>query len=94
MRPTPALLPRLCCPASAAPPLQEKGHPDMAKIEPDEEKVWGFKGDIQSVCQLVRVLTTIAFTASAHHASVNFGQVRCSDYLERVPGWQIGRSTA
>ncbi len=96
MQPSPQLCapPLLCCPASTALPLQEKGHQDLAKVEADEEKVWGFEGDIQSVGQLVRVLTTIAFTASAHHASVNFGQVRCSDYLERVRGGLSGRSTA
>jgi hypothetical protein len=39
-----------------------------------EEEVWGFAGPIPSLEKLVWVLTTIAWTASGHHAAVNFGQ--------------------
>ena len=38
-----------------------------------EEEVWGFAGLIPSVEKLTWVLTTIAWTASGHHAAVNFG---------------------
>ncbi|KAL4458477.1 hypothetical protein ABPG75_013342 [Micractinium tetrahymenae] len=60
---------------------KDNGHPDMKLAEPDEAKVWGFAGPIGSVKQLTRVLTTIAWTASAHHASVNFGQYDFSSLL-------------
>lgn len=52
---------------------QDKGHPDMKLVETEEEKAWVFAGGIATREQLARLLTTIAWTASAHHASVNFG---------------------
>lgn len=54
---------------------QTVGHGDLMNFNiASEEEVWGFAGPISTQQQLVRVLTTIAFTASAHHAAVNFGQ--------------------
>lgn len=49
------------------------GHGDLVGIA-TEEDVWGFAGPIASRGELVRLLNTIASTASAHHAAVNFGQ--------------------
>ncbi|KAL4422175.1 hypothetical protein ABPG77_006864 [Micractinium sp. CCAP 211/92] len=63
---------------------KDNGHPDMKLVEPDEAKVWGFAGPIPSVEKLTRVLTTIAWTASAHHASVNFGQYDFASLLFNV----------
>lgn len=52
---------------------QTKAHPDLT-----DQSHWGVKDParLSSVSELLRVLVTIAFTASAHHAAVNFGQVR------------------
>ena len=46
-----------------------------------EEEIWGFSGPIPSVEKLTWVLTTIAWTASGHHAAVNFGQYDYSAFL-------------
>lgn len=54
---------------------QEKGHPDLVKFNiATEQEVWGFEGPIITVDRLVHILATIAWTASCHHAAVNFSQ--------------------
>ncbi len=67
--------------------MQEEGHPDlrpylMRKLgisaDAADAEIWGFAGEISSIPALVCILVTIAWTASAHHAAVNFGQVRPS----------------
>jgi len=37
-------------------------------------QVWGIGRNIPGAAELTDILTTIAWTASAQHASVNFGQ--------------------
>jgi len=62
---------------------KNESHPDLVQhCGISEEEVWGLKvpsgapvkGPITTHAQLLRVLTTIGFTASGHHAAVNFGQ--------------------
>lgn len=87
---------------------QTVGHGDLLNFNiASEEDIWGFSGPIATQQQLVRVLTTIAFTASAHHAAVNFGQYDFSGLIlnfssmVRKPmpskgdkAWQVGRCLA
>eukprot|EP00775_Hariotina_reticulata_P007328 gene7328-7540_t len=70
--------------------VKEQGHPDVLEIVEDllrkggldkdtaktaaEQEVWGFSGPIPNVDALAWICTTIAWTASGHHAAVNFGQ--------------------
>ncbi|KAG2491172.1 hypothetical protein HYH03_010384 [Edaphochlamys debaryana] len=54
--------------------VKAEGHPDAKLSGRDEEQVWGFEGPIPSIDELVQILVTIAYMASAHHAAVNFGQ--------------------
>ena len=60
--------------------VQEKGHPDKGA---GPQGGWPALTDIAS---LAEALATIAFTGSAHHAAVNFGQVggRTLPRAERV----------
>ncbi|KAF6251346.1 lipoxygenase [Scenedesmus sp. NREL 46B-D3] len=46
-----------------------------------EQEVWGFSGAIPTTNKLAWILTTIAWTASGHHAAVNFGQYDYSSLL-------------
>ncbi|EFN59698.1 hypothetical protein CHLNCDRAFT_33552 [Chlorella variabilis] len=64
--------------------VKAEGHPDLKLVEPDEAAVWGFAGPIPDVPTLVHVLATIAWTASAHHAAVNFGQFDFASLLLNV----------
>jgi lipoxygenase len=57
--------------------IKEKGHPD-------KEEGWPELKDISS---LVSILTTIAWTASAHHAAVNFGQYAYSAWMPNRPSF-------
>ncbi len=43
--------------------MREKGHPDKKEGWPE----------LRTVTDLRDILTTVAFTGSAHHAAVNFG---------------------
>ncbi|EFJ46750.1 hypothetical protein VOLCADRAFT_105416 [Volvox carteri f. nagariensis] len=64
------------------------GHGDLMKfgLRPGGEKqLWGFAGDITSVQQLVRVLATIAWLGSGHHAAVNFGQYDYTSFVLNAP---------
>ncbi|PSC75994.1 lipoxygenase [Micractinium conductrix] len=70
--------------------VKDKGHPDMKLVETEEEKAWVFAGGIATREQLARLLTTIAWTASAHHASVNFGQYVFASLLLNV-SWLVRR---
>ncbi len=60
--------------------MQNKAHPDVKLNHPDEAQAWGFAGPIPTVDALVQVLATVAWTSSAKHAAVNFGQVSLSFY--------------
>jgi len=64
--------------------VKDVGHQDVKLVQPDEATAWGFAGPIDSLGKLVRVLTTIAFIASAHHAAVNFGQYDFASLLFNV----------
>ncbi|CAL8464299.1 g3834 [Coccomyxa elongata] len=55
--------------------VREKGHPD-------KKEGWPV---LKSVTDLRDILTTIAFTGSAHHAAVNFGQYDYSGYMPNRP---------
>ena len=57
--------------------VQEKGHPDKG-VGPA-----GGWTPITDIASLAEALVTIAFTGSAHHAAVNFGQV-CASRLSRA----------
>ncbi|GAB4813772.1 hypothetical protein N2152v2_000818 [Parachlorella kessleri] len=60
---------------------KNQGHPDVKLNHPDEAQAWGFAGPIPTVDALVHVLATVAWTSSAHHAAVNFGQYDFSGLL-------------
>ncbi|KAK9829773.1 hypothetical protein WJX72_007819 [[Myrmecia] bisecta] len=51
--------------------IRDKGHPDVKRGWPQ----------MRTVADLTRILTTIAWTASAHHAAVNFGQYDFSGFM-------------
>ncbi|BDA49833.1 Lipoxygenase 2.3, chloroplastic [Coccomyxa sp. Obi] len=55
--------------------VREKGHPDKKEGWPA----------LSTVTDLRDILTTIAFTGSAHHAAVNFGQYDYSGYMPNRP---------
>ncbi|EFJ46751.1 hypothetical protein VOLCADRAFT_105417 [Volvox carteri f. nagariensis] len=64
------------------------GHGDLMEfgLRPGgEEQLWGFEGNITSVQQLVRVLATIAWLGSGHHAAVNFGQYDYTSFVLNAP---------
>jgi len=50
-----------------------------------EKEVWGFSGNIPTIDALAWICTTIAWTASGHHAAVNFGQASKGHIYQRVP---------
>lgn len=60
---------------------QTKAHPDL------DDTHWGLKdpSKISSRAELVNILVTIAWTASAHHAAVNFGQYDFTSYPLNAP---------
>jgi len=84
--------------------LQTKAHPDIGK------DTWGVKdpSKISTKAELVRVLVTIAWTASARHAAVNFGQYDFTSYPLNAPSlirkpiprkpsdkeWKVGTTSA
>ncbi|EIE18646.1 Lipoxigenase [Coccomyxa subellipsoidea C-169] len=55
--------------------IQAEGHPDKTEGWPA----------LDTVTDLRDILTTIAFTGSAHHAAVNFGQYDYSGYMPNRP---------
>jgi hypothetical protein len=65
--------------------LQTKAHPDL----PRTKEQWGLQDPgqdkISTRAELVRILVTIAWTASAHHAAVNFGQYDNTSYPLNAP---------
>ena len=66
--------------------VQEKGHPDKAEGWPE----------LTDIASLAEVLTTIAWTGSAHHAAVNFGALAALLVLLHIAchtGWRIGGHT-
>ncbi len=50
--------------------VREKGHPDKKEGWPE----------LRTVTDLRDILTTVAFTGSAHHAAVNFGARSVTPY--------------
>ncbi|GIL91409.1 hypothetical protein Vretimale_17802 [Volvox reticuliferus] len=63
--------------------VKTEGHPDLLKFghRKNEEELWGFAGPIPSIDKLQRVLATIAWVASGHHAAVNFGQYDYTSFI-------------
>lgn len=70
----------LCTAASRMP--QTKAHPDL-----EDKSHWGLQdaSRISTLGELVTVLVTIAWTASAHHAAVNFGQYDFTSHPLNAP---------
>eukprot|EP00775_Hariotina_reticulata_P007333 gene7333-7545_t len=80
--------------------VKEQGHPDVLEVVEDllrkggldketaktaaEQEVWGFSGPIPTIDALAWICTTIAWTASGHHAAVNFGQYDYSGLMLNV----------
>ena len=60
--------------------MREEGHPDKTEGWPE----------LRTVTDLRDILTTVAFTGSAHHAAVNFGAHlvthQCSCYVVETLG--------